>query len=689
MTTGWLTVGERVLLDGDLLCVAWIDPVRRFAYLSHENGRCWPQPHLVYRVEGRASSVASPNPVVRAGSAAEAEMGRRFSLVGKVLGDPVLLQKVILAEGRAEALRAFAATHNQNLGQTVRYLKLYWARGSIPTGLYPSFICRGGVGKSRDGRAGLGRPSRTGERAPAMTEELFSRLREGLIWGTRDLRTKTYSEILRHVWNKYYAICDADGTVVAFSGALPTLGQLRRVKERCFTTDEWRRRRLGERKYLLKGRALLGFADQHVIGPGDQFQIDATIADIYLVSTIDRATIVGRPTIYFIVDLFSRMIVSIYITFDPPSWVAAMVAMVNLVTSKVEYCQRYGVTIAEDDWPCHHLPSALLGDKGEMERTAAGNALTRNLGISLLNAASRRADMKAVCERKFRTIQGDFRPYVPGAVQKDANERGAPDYKRQASLTLDEFTSLIIRSVLIHNNAKSVAGYLCPPAMILQGLAPSPLNLWKWGIANRSGILRKVSPSVVSLAVLPEGEAKLDSHGLSFLGNRYQYPSADGLGWAADAREGGVKSVPVRYDPRDLSTLVIVDPRLERPEIAIMRNPERMLGGHQAFAEIELLRQKAKFNRDQFEAANRLNLLNHQNANNALSLTSRENSRPSPGHKQRKARSVERKLLQDTEYFPSSFNKASVVTTTQPDRESDNSSELNLLRELRQKRRDQ
>lgn len=46
-----------------------------------------------------------------------------------------------------------------------------------------------------------------------------------------------------------------------------------------------------------------------VLGPGSRYEIDATIADIYLVSDSDRACIVGRPTIYFVVDVFSRMVV--------------------------------------------------------------------------------------------------------------------------------------------------------------------------------------------------------------------------------------------------------------------------------------------------------------------------------------------------------------------------------------------
>lgn len=41
-------------------------------------------------------------------------------------------------------------------------------------------------------------------------------------------------------------------------------------------------------------RGILGTSTAEVIGPGSRWQIDATIADVYLVSRTDRRRIVGR-----------------------------------------------------------------------------------------------------------------------------------------------------------------------------------------------------------------------------------------------------------------------------------------------------------------------------------------------------------------------------------------------------------
>ena len=68
---------------------------------------------------------------------------------------------------------------------------------------------------------------------------------------------------------------------------------------------------IGERQYNLTARPTVGSATNKASGPGDVFEIDATIADIYLVSEIDRSRIIGRPVIYIVKDVYSRMVTGV------------------------------------------------------------------------------------------------------------------------------------------------------------------------------------------------------------------------------------------------------------------------------------------------------------------------------------------------------------------------------------------
>jgi hypothetical protein len=58
----------------------------------------------------------------------------------------------------------------------------------------------------------------------------------------------------------------------------------------------------GQIRQKLSGRAKSGGSTQMAAGPGSVLQVDATPRDVYLVSSRNRNSIIGRPIIYFIHD---------------------------------------------------------------------------------------------------------------------------------------------------------------------------------------------------------------------------------------------------------------------------------------------------------------------------------------------------------------------------------------------------
>lgn len=102
---------------------------------------------------------------------------------------------------------------------------------------------------------------------------------------------------------------------------------------------------------------------------------------------------------------------------------------------------------------------------------------------------------------------------APGAIQKEYRERGDRDYS--ATLNLKEFTALIITIILQHNR-KIVEKYPMEKEMITDGIVPTPINLWNWGIQNRKGRLRTVDRDILRLNVLPRGRATISQAGIKF-----------------------------------------------------------------------------------------------------------------------------------------------------------------------------
>ncbi len=132
-------------------------------------------------------------------------------------------------------------------------------------------------------------------------------------------------------------------------------------------------------------------------------------------SSFDRNLIIGRPVVYGVIDVYSRLMTGIYVGLEGPSWVGAMMALDNMVKNKVDFCTQYDITIDESQWPAHHLPEIIIADRGEFEGYSVEN-LINNFNIKIENISLYRGDLKGIIERQFRTINGKIKRKAPGAI---------------------------------------------------------------------------------------------------------------------------------------------------------------------------------------------------------------------------------------------------------------------------------
>ena len=482
-----------------------------------------------------------------------------WELIRDLLSDDNIL-KVIYPEGRNKLLLQHAVLHGTTRQKLSRLLKRYWKRGLTPSALIDDMDRCGGRGKPKTfSSKKSGRKPKNGWQGIPTTVSTKKLLNIAADWYLADPKLRSLQQALDRV-SVYFGssrdIRDVKGNLILVNidrKVQPTKRQLQYLiqKERPYAV--LKRAKLGEKGFTLHGRDFRGRGDQHVSGPGDAFVIDATTADVYLVSQFDRTLIVGRPTVYFAVDVYSRLIVGIYIGFEHPSWMAAMTLLSNVVTPKVAYCAQFGIEITEDMWPSHHLSSRILGDKGEMLSTKAGPLIVENLGIKIENAPSGRPDFKAYVERRFGTVPAKFKAFTPGYVEKDFGNRGVHDYRLDAALNIQEFTQIIIWAVL-QCNGTPITDYKTPPDMVAEKLSPTPLDLWRHGISTKSGALRSFSVDEVRKNVLPRATATVTHKGLLYKGIYYECETAVKNDWFIRARNSTWR-VEIAYDPRDLGLI--------------------------------------------------------------------------------------------------------------------------------------
>lgn len=306
------------------------------------------------------------------------------------------------------------------------------------------------------------------------------------------------------------------------------------------------------KRYQLKHRALEGNANAVSFGPGSLFQIDSTVGDIYLVSTLNRGTIVGRPTLYLVTDVFTRCIAGFLITLEDPSYQQASLALENAIRNKVEFCNEFGITISEEEWPCQGIPETLVADRGELKGGIA-DPISIALGIRLDNCPPYRADMKGVVERFFRLGNQRLFHQLPGAVKK-AKERGDKDPRLEARLDITQLTKLTIGWILDHNH-RHLDHYPAEIFHIQEGIDLTPISLWEWGTRKKTGAMPLMAPEVVRTHLLPSAQAGITPKGIHFQKAYYTCERAIAEQWFVRARESRGWKIKVHYDPRDVNIL--------------------------------------------------------------------------------------------------------------------------------------
>ena len=447
-----------------------------------------------------------------------------------------------------------------------KYLRKFWQRGKTKNSLLPDYDKCGGKGKTKkSGSKKRGRPRKyaqepeigEGVNITESDKKIFRLAITRFYNNPKKNSLRTAYQLMIKEFYKEEVRFDEKGiekSILIPPSQRPTFNQFKywyQIENKDIKKSISSRK--GTKKYALEHRAITGSSKAETIGPGSRYQIDATIADIYLVSQYKRSWIIGRPVIYVVIDVFSRMITGVYIGLEGPSWTGAMMALANAASDKVKFCQEYGIEITEDEWCCHHIPDAILGDRGELAGMKV-ETLIPNLHIRIENAASYRADWKGLVERHFRTLHTYAEPFVPGYVDTDSRVRGGRDYRLDSKLDIEQLTQIIIHLIRYHNNHHFIDNYERDEAMIAEDVPPIPVKLWKWGIANRSGKLRTFNEDIIKLNLMPTSTAKITPKGISFKGMYYTCERAEKEYWFAKARSNMLtkaeKYLDISYDVR-------------------------------------------------------------------------------------------------------------------------------------------
>ncbi len=294
--------------------------------------------------------------------------------------------------------------------------------------------------------------------------------------------------------------------------------------------------------------------------PGANFplaitQIDHTLIDMILVDDVSRQPI-GRPWLTLIMDVYSRMVLGFYISFDPPGNLSTGLCLSHAFLRKESWLAKFDI---EAKWPCWGKPRTILADnarefRGNMLKKACGE-----YGITLEWRPVKTPHYGGHIESLLGTLNEEIKA-LPGATFSNPKMRGTYNSDKEAVMSLSEFERCftILCTEIYHQKKHSQIGM-------------SPLAKWEEGIFGNDQVKGIGMPPIIideqrlKLDLMPYEMRTVQPYGIVWDHIEYQHDVL--RRWINAQDPDNVKAKQkflCRRDPRDISSIWFYDPEVEQ-----------------------------------------------------------------------------------------------------------------------------
>jgi putative transposase len=577
--------------------------------------RRWPLDDLAEMIRDEPEQEANERPLMP-GAPDVAIRDLRWSRIKDLIGRPEIWEtntRIPLLKEHATSIGVSAKTLRANLRQ-------WWVGGQTMDGLMGNYFRSGRIEvatpgtltvteKSPNGSITVvfapakdnarGRRPKDGKYAPlAMSPDLRLKILEVARKHIEDDHSKSVRGATTVVLSELFSLKDKNGkplrdtddnAILKAPGQRPSFHQIRYLLGKVLVLSTTRKKRYGAADYDNNHAPSTGSVLDDCLGPGDVYEIDATIIDIYVVARANRKVIIGKPTLFLIIDRGSRLIVGFYITLENPSWNEATQAILSISGDWEAVCKRFGVTYDPRDWPARGvMPNRFFGDRADMI-TYASDALCDGVAVQVTNAPALASKDKPIVESGFLTTHVPLRESAPG-YEPPTNpfKRRAKKYHKDASMTMDEMAAVFLRIVIAHNRMEK-PGYQATPEEIMQNLPCTPRDIWSRGIAQRMGSPARMPVELLRSKLMPRDVGKVKVDGIHFKGCIYK---STVLGeWFTRASLLGTFDVTAAYTPNLVDQVIVHDPFDSRKQHVVKLTTTSEAFAGYTFAEVLFVQQ--------------------------------------------------------------------------------------------------
>lgn len=280
-------------------------------------------------------------------------------------------------------------------------------------------------------------------------------------------------------------------------------------------------------------------------------QIDHTEVDIILVDEANRKPI-GRPWISVAIDVYSRMIAGIYLSFEKPSSAAVGMCISHAICPKREYLAELGVS---GDWPVWGVMNIIHVDNAKEFRGAVLERACEEYSIDLQWRPVLLPHYGGTVERWMGTLANESRK-LPGATFSNPAQRKGYDSEAKSALTLKEFEQHVVDFIVNVYHQRKHSQINMPPR------ARWELGVLGDGETKGTGLMPiPEDPLRIQLDFMPYFERSVQQYGIQIDGISYYDKVLDPYINQADLSNPKAKrKFLIRRDPRDIGKIYFFDP---------------------------------------------------------------------------------------------------------------------------------
>ncbi|PWW32922.1 MULTISPECIES: Mu transposase C-terminal domain-containing protein [Paenibacillus] len=187
-----------------------------------------------------------------------------------------------------------------------------------------------------------------------------------------------------------------------------------------------------------------GYSETAALYPLHMVQIDHTKLDIVVVDE-KTGLAIGRPIITFGIDVYTRMIWCMHLSFDEPSANKVRKAIEHGIFPKSSK-ERYGTT---NDWSIFGIPTVIFLDNGsDFTSVNVKRLINETLESEVRYRPRKTPHYGGVIERLMGSINTKLIHNLPGSTGSNISDRGDRNPVKEARLTLHELEQILAKYIV-------------------------------------------------------------------------------------------------------------------------------------------------------------------------------------------------------------------------------------------------